>query len=59
VGMELDLDELRALSVATKAEIDTYFEQIKREVGDRSPGPDPEELEQVDEEEDDGEDMLN
>lgn len=29
VGLSLDLDELRALSAATQAEIDTYFEQIK------------------------------
>jgi proteasome assembly chaperone (PAC2) family protein len=59
VGLELDLDELRALSAATQTEIDTYFEQIKTEVDDKDEGP--EDLASLDEpdEEDEGEGMLN
>jgi proteasome assembly chaperone (PAC2) family protein len=54
VGLDLDLDELRALSAATQAEIDTYFEQIKHETADK------EELPPLDEPDDDeGEGMLN
>jgi len=59
VGLELDLDELRALSAATQTEIDTYFEQIKTEVDDKD--ADPDDLTSIDEhdEEDEGEGMLN
>ena len=59
VGLELDLDELRALSAATQTEIDTYFEQIKTEEDGKETGPD--DLPPIDEqdEEDEGEGMLN
>ena len=60
VGLKLDLDELRAMSAATQAEIDTYFEQIKKEMATKQGSetaepPAPEE----DEDEDEGEGMLN
>jgi proteasome assembly chaperone (PAC2) family protein len=59
VGLELDLDELRALSAATQTEIDTYFEQIKTEVDDKEAGED--DLVSIDEpdDEDESEGMLN
>jgi hypothetical protein len=62
-GVEMDLEELRHLSAATMTEIDTYFEQIKKDEGE--PGLD-ETLEAIssfddeeEDEEDEDEDMLN
>ena len=57
VGTEIDLSELRALGLATLAEIDTYFEQIKSEVEEKE-GHVPPFSEEPDEE-DEGEGMLN
>jgi proteasome assembly chaperone (PAC2) family protein len=59
VGIDLDLDELRALSAATQTEIDTYFEQIKGEAGEKEPGAEDLQDEDEPDDEDEGEGMLN
>lgn len=59
VGIDLDLDELRALSAATQTEIDTYFEQIKGEAGEKEPGAEDLQDEDEPDDDDEGEGMLN